>query len=176
RVEKCYLSRAKSRASAAPAVAGALALDRSRFALPPHDPAAFDHEPLKPYNVGPDALLVNFKSVKLTFAPDPEGAHVVLHAEPALAVVSLGPPPPIVPDACSDRRLRAEPAVADSGARAAIAFGGTYASDCGERDWWIAMLDHPHYVRAMFETYFRAGGGPFARAGDAQCGACHSAA
>ena len=48
------------------AVEGDLALDRSRFALPPYDPAAFDHEPLKPYNVGPDALLVNFKSVRLT--------------------------------------------------------------------------------------------------------------
>jgi len=86
----------------------------------------------------------------------------VLHAEPALAVVSLGPPPPIVTDACSDWRLRAAPAIEDHGDRAAIAFGGTYASDCGERDWWIAMLDHPHYVRAMFETYFREAGGRFA--------------
>src|SRR6476469_1581004 len=66
---------AQLRAKGLDAVDGDLVLDRSRFALPPHDPGAFDHEPLKPYNVGPDALLVNFKSVKLTFAPDPEGAH-----------------------------------------------------------------------------------------------------
>ena len=40
----------------------------------PHDPAAFDHEPLKPYNVGPDALLVNFKSRAASrFAPDAAG-------------------------------------------------------------------------------------------------------
>ena len=38
-----------------------------------YDPAAFDHEPLKPYNVGPDALLVNFKSVRCRFAPDAAG-------------------------------------------------------------------------------------------------------
>ena len=61
------------RAGGLNAVDGDLALDRSRFALPPYDPAAFDHEPLKPYNVGPDALLVNFKSLKLTLAPDATG-------------------------------------------------------------------------------------------------------
>src|SRR4051794_3329926 len=47
---------AQLRAKGLDAVGGDLALDRSRFALPPYDPAAFDHEPLKPYNVGPDAL------------------------------------------------------------------------------------------------------------------------
>ena len=39
-----------------------------------HDPAAFDQEPLRPYNVGPDALLVNFKAVRFAFAPGPARA------------------------------------------------------------------------------------------------------
>ena len=51
---------AQLRAKGLDAVDGDLALDRSRFALPPHDPGAFDNEPLKQYNVGPDCLLVNF--------------------------------------------------------------------------------------------------------------------
>ena len=42
---------------------GDLVIDRSRFAKAVHDPAAFDGLPLRPYNVGPDALLFNFKSV-----------------------------------------------------------------------------------------------------------------
>lgn len=45
---------------------GDLVLDRSAFALPTHDAAAFDNEPLRPYNAGPDALLVNLKSVRLS--------------------------------------------------------------------------------------------------------------
>src|SRR6185503_5026655 len=61
------------RAKGLAVIDGDLVLDRSRFALPPYDPAAFDHEPLKPYNVGPDALLVNFKSLRLTLAPDAAG-------------------------------------------------------------------------------------------------------
>ena len=36
-----------------------------------HDPAQFDGEEGRAYNVGPDALLVNFKSIALTFVPDP---------------------------------------------------------------------------------------------------------
>jgi D-alanyl-D-alanine carboxypeptidase/D-alanyl-D-alanine-endopeptidase (penicillin-binding protein 4) len=153
---------AQLRANGLAAVDGDLALDRSRFALPPHDPAAFDHEPLKPYNVGPDALLVNFKSMRLTFAPDPDSTRVVIRAEPSLGAVTLGPPPTIANDECADWRLRAAPSIEDLRDRGTISFGGTYSLTCGEQDWWIAMLDHPHYVRAMFETYFREAGGRFA--------------
>jgi len=152
---------AQLRANGLAAVDGDLVLDRSRFALVPYDPAAFDHDPLKPYNVGPDALLVNFKSLKLTLAPDAAGAAVVVRADPPLADVTLGAAPLLAGDACDDWRLRAAPAIDDRGDRGAISFGGTYPRACGERDWWIAMLDHPHYVRAMFETYFRAAGGRF---------------
>ena len=51
-------------------IRGDLVLDRSEFSLPPHDPAEFDNEPLRPYNVAPDALLLNYKSVVMTFVPD----------------------------------------------------------------------------------------------------------
>ena len=153
---------AQLRAKGLAAVDGDLVLDRSRFALVPYDPAAFDHDPLKPYNVGPDALLVNFKSVRLTLAPDATGSVVVVRADPPLADVTLGAAPVLAGEACDDWRLRAAPAIDDRGDRGAISFGGTYPRACGEREWWISMLDHPHYVRAMFETYFRAAGGRFA--------------
>jgi D-alanyl-D-alanine carboxypeptidase/D-alanyl-D-alanine-endopeptidase (penicillin-binding protein 4) len=54
-------------------IAGDIVLDRSAFDVPPTDPASFDGEPLRPYNAAPDALLINFKSVVLTFAPEPGG-------------------------------------------------------------------------------------------------------
>ncbi|HLW12519.1 MAG TPA: D-alanyl-D-alanine carboxypeptidase/D-alanyl-D-alanine-endopeptidase [Casimicrobiaceae bacterium] len=153
---------AQLRAKGLDAVDGDLVLDRSRFALPPHDPGAFDHEPLKPYNVGPDALLVNFKSLKLTLAPDASGERAALQAEPLLDAVALGAPPALSADDCTDWRARIAPSIEDHGDRASIVFAGSYPASCGEREWWIAMLDHPHYVYAMFETYFRAVGGRFA--------------
>src|SRR2546429_3387675 len=41
-------------------------------------------------------------------------------------------------------------------------FGGRYAAACGERDWYVALLDHPHYVLAMFAHYWKDVGGNFA--------------
>lgn len=152
---------AQLRAKGLDAIDGDLALDRSRFELPLHDPGAFDHEPLKPYNVGPDALLVNFKSIRIVLDADTAGA-VSVHAEPPLDAVSLGPPPATSANDCGDWRGRSEPTIADRGDLASIRFAGTYSPSCGEREWWIAVLDHPHYVKSMFETYFRAAGGRFA--------------
>ena len=42
-----------------------------RFVVPEQSPADFDGEPLRPYNVRSDALLLNYRSVLLTFTPDP---------------------------------------------------------------------------------------------------------
>ncbi|MBR4876546.1 MAG: D-alanyl-D-alanine carboxypeptidase, partial [Rhodocyclaceae bacterium] len=39
---------------------GDIVLDNSALALPAHDPGAFDGRPLRPYNSGPDGLLVHF--------------------------------------------------------------------------------------------------------------------
>jgi D-alanyl-D-alanine carboxypeptidase/D-alanyl-D-alanine-endopeptidase (penicillin-binding protein 4) len=59
-------------------VRGDLVLDRSYFATGEHDPSRFDAEPLRAYNVGPDALLVSFKSVSFQFIPEESGSVLVL--------------------------------------------------------------------------------------------------
>ena len=51
-------------------IRGDLVLDKTMFERLPHDPAQFDGEEGRAYNVGPDALLVNFKSIAVTFVPD----------------------------------------------------------------------------------------------------------
>jgi D-alanyl-D-alanine carboxypeptidase/D-alanyl-D-alanine-endopeptidase (penicillin-binding protein 4) len=141
------------------AIDGKLVLDRSRFALPPYDPAAFDGAPHKPYNVGPDALLVNFKSLRLTLAPDGDGGTISLRADPPLDAIALHAP--AASNATCNGFEDANPLIADRGDRADILFASAYPRSCGEREWWIAALDHPHYVHAMFGNFFRAIGGRF---------------
>ncbi len=160
-VEQWQALIAALRAKGLLAIDGDLVQDRSYFALPPHDAAAFDGEPLKPYNVGPDALLVNFKAVKLTLAPNAAGDATTLAVEPALAEVSVGAPPRVSAGDCNDWRASTGATFVDRRASAVVSFAGSFPAACGERDWWIALLDHPHYVHAMFETYFRAAGGRF---------------
>lgn len=162
------------RANGLDEVAGDLVLDRSFFAPVAHDPAAFDREPQKPYNVGPDALLVNFKSVKFGFAPDDGGDAVALVVEPPFANVDVLRVPRLAEGECGDWQTAIGAAFYDRRTRAQAAFTGRYAAACGERTWWVSLLDHRSYVHSMFDTYFRAAGGRFAggvRNGAAPAGA-----
>ena len=161
-VEQWQAFMATLRANGLAAVDGDLVLDRSYFATAAHDPAAFDGEPQKPYNVGPDALLVNFKTVKFGFAPSATGDAVNLQVEPVLAPVGVGQPPRLAAGDCGDWRATVGATFVDRGTRAEAAFAGRYPAACGEREWWVSLLDHPTYVHGMFDTYFRAAGGRFA--------------
>ncbi len=162
------------RAQGLAAITGDLVLDRSHFGLPLHDPAAFDGEALKPYNVGADALLLNFKSVRFVFAPNAAGDGVAVRAEPPLPQVALGAPPRLDSGDCGDWRAALGAAFADRAAGARATFAGRYPARCAERDWYVALLDAPHYALGMFTAYFREAGGRFdgdVREGRAPAGA-----
>jgi D-alanyl-D-alanine carboxypeptidase/D-alanyl-D-alanine-endopeptidase (penicillin-binding protein 4) len=161
-VERWQAFMAMLRANGLAAVDGDLVLDRTLFAPVAHDAAAFDGEPQKPYNVGPDALLVNFKSVKFVFAPSPAADATVATVEPALSAIAVSDPPPLAQGHCGDWRSALGATFVDRGTRAEATFAGRYVAGCGEREWWVSLLDHPTYVHGMFETYFRAAGGRFA--------------
>ena len=49
---------------------GDVVLDRTVFNVPAIDPGAFDDKPMRPYNVGPDGLLLNFRALRFTLQPD----------------------------------------------------------------------------------------------------------
>jgi D-alanyl-D-alanine carboxypeptidase/D-alanyl-D-alanine-endopeptidase (penicillin-binding protein 4) len=171
-IEQWQSFMATLRARGLAAVDGDLVLDRSQFRVPAYDPGAFDGAPLKPYNVGPDALLVNFKAVRFVFTPD--AARVDVRVEPPLPQIALGAPPRLGEGECNDWRTALGADFADRPDHATATFAGPYARSCGERDWWLALLDVPHYALGMFATYFREAGGRFdgtVREGRAPAGA-----
>ena len=51
-------------------IAGDIVLDRTVFNVPTIDPGAFDDKPMRPYNVGPDGLLINFRALRFTVQAD----------------------------------------------------------------------------------------------------------
>jgi len=65
-------------------ISGDLVVDNSYFQLAPEDPGEFDGQPFRSYNVAPDALLVNFKSVRFLFYPDPADKSVRIVPDPLL--------------------------------------------------------------------------------------------
>ncbi|HEX4885415.1 MAG TPA: D-alanyl-D-alanine carboxypeptidase/D-alanyl-D-alanine-endopeptidase [Casimicrobiaceae bacterium] len=160
-VEQWQAFMAALRAKGLERIEGDLVLDRSHFRVPPHDAAQFDAEPLRPYNVGPDALLVNFKAVRFVFAPNAAGDGVDLRVEPALPQIAIGTAPALVDGDCNDWRRAVAASFISQPRSAAATFPGQYPRGCGEREWNVALLDHATYVHGMFTTYFAQAGGHF---------------
>ena len=135
-------------------IAGDIVLDRSAFALPPHDPAAFDGQPLRPYNASPDALLVNYKAVTLTFTPENGSARV--RAEPPLAGVQWPATVPLGPGECGDWITAL---AADFRNPAQVRFAGRLPASCGERVWQLAFPDPTGYTPRAIAAMWRDIGG-----------------
>jgi serine-type D-Ala-D-Ala carboxypeptidase/endopeptidase (penicillin-binding protein 4) len=137
-------------------IAGDVVLDRSAFDLPAQDPAAFDGEPLRPYNAAPDALLVNFRAVQFHFTPIASPAQAQVQMEPALAGVQFPASVPLVGGPCGDWRGALK---ADFSDPARIRFRGGFPASCGVRSWPLATADPAtHPLRAVSALWQELGG------------------
>ncbi len=159
--EQFWLLLRQLRARGIREIAGDLVLDRSLLAPVDHDPSAFDDKPLRPYNVGPDALLVNFKTVRLTLSPEPVARRVRVMAEPEpanLDIVSLIKPGN---NGCGDWKENLRADLVRHASRWRLVLTGSYPASCGEKIWNLGLMPHPDYVRGVFEQLWRELGGRF---------------
>ncbi|MBE0474651.1 MAG: D-alanyl-D-alanine carboxypeptidase/D-alanyl-D-alanine-endopeptidase [Rhodoferax sp.] len=143
-------------------IAGDILLDNSAFEVPATDPAEFDGEPLRPYNVAPDALLINFKSVVMTFTADPQANSASVQFDPPLSGVQLQTSVPLSPakaggnGSCGNYRAGLK---ADFSSPLSIRFNGDYPASCGEKVWPVAYTDPASYnARAIQGLWHDMGG------------------
>lgn len=161
-LEQFWLMLRSLRARGLRDVRGDLVLDRSYFVPRRHDPARFDDEPLRPYNVGPDALLLNFKSVRFDFLPEPERRAVRVVAEPHPAGLRIVNALRLVHGGCGDWRGRLGADFGDAGEQGGpvrALFTGAFAARCGEKSWHVALFSHARYVAGVFSELWRELGG-----------------
>ena len=151
-------------------IRGGVVIDRSLFSLPPHDPAAFDGQALKPYNAGADALLLNHQAVSLRLLPDaarPGFARASL--EPALHGVQLSQQVRLSAQAtCGDWRaglkLGVEPMAGwphEGRARWRVELSGGYPASCGDKSWpllWQGDGAGDHAARLLEAAWQDVGG------------------
>jgi D-alanyl-D-alanine carboxypeptidase/D-alanyl-D-alanine-endopeptidase (penicillin-binding protein 4) len=142
-------------------IRGDLVLDRTYFAARDHDPARFDEQPTRPYNTGPDALLVNFKAVRLRFVPDTGARQVQILAEPMLPQVQIVNRLTLVNGPCGEWVKQLKLDAQGGSAATRLTFSGRYAASCGERERNYSVLPHPHYVLGLFRELWRELGGTF---------------
>jgi serine-type D-Ala-D-Ala carboxypeptidase/endopeptidase (penicillin-binding protein 4) len=155
-LENFWLFLRRIRARGIREIRGNLLLDRSVFEETMHDAAQFDGDPLKPYNVGPDALLLNYKALTFRFVPDEAGRSVKVAVDPPLAAYPLYAPGLSNGD-CNDWRGKLRPAIDGSGAR----FNGVYSASCGEKTWHVHpfLMSHTQYFDLAFRRFWADLGG-----------------
>jgi serine-type D-Ala-D-Ala carboxypeptidase/endopeptidase (penicillin-binding protein 4) len=140
-------------------IQGDLVLDRTLFAAADFDPAAFDGEPTRPYNTGPDALLVNYKAVTIHLVPEVEGRTVRVIADPLVPQLQVVNHLSLTDTPCGDWVSRLKLDVEGTNDAAQLTFAGTYSSDCGERSRSFSLLGHREYVAGLFIQLWRDLGG-----------------
>ena len=166
--EQLWLALKAVRARGIREIRGNFVLDRSAFDVNGYDPAKFDGDPLRAYNAGPDALLINFKAFALTFTPDEAAAQANVSAEPRPAGLPVRSAVKLTQGPCTDFRTSlAKPKIDLSG----ISVAGNYPSACGVKTWWLHPyeINHLQYASMLLRQLWNDVGGVLA--GDVRDGA-----
>jgi D-alanyl-D-alanine carboxypeptidase/D-alanyl-D-alanine-endopeptidase (penicillin-binding protein 4) len=153
RIEAIY---AQLQAQGIRAIDGDMVLDNRAFAPPKRAAGGFDGEALRPYNVQPDALLVNFKAVILRFVPQPHTGFATVQVEPAMAGLRVPKRVRLQSGRCGDwhQALRA-----DFSNPRHYRLRGAYPRACGEQEWPVAYADpQAHAKRALLGLWQASGG------------------
>ena len=158
-VENFWLVLRALRARGLREIRGDLILDRSYFEAMSQNEARFDNEPLRPYNVAPDALLLNFKAFRFTFVPDPEHGSAQVTVEPRSTLLEVSNAVRLVEGPCNDWRARLKADFNGNGGTARARFSGLYPASCGEKTWNVALQSHPNYVLGVFRQLWEELGG-----------------
>jgi D-alanyl-D-alanine carboxypeptidase/D-alanyl-D-alanine-endopeptidase (penicillin-binding protein 4) len=137
-------------------IRGDIVLDRSAFAPQQADPAEFDGDPTRPYNVQPDALLLNFKSVTYSFVPDAPRGVALVGVDPVLAGTQVDRSVRLSAGPCDDWRSGLKASFADA---TRVRFAGSYPAACGELSWPVADADPASYNARLIEALWRDLGG-----------------
>jgi D-alanyl-D-alanine carboxypeptidase/D-alanyl-D-alanine-endopeptidase (penicillin-binding protein 4) len=140
-------------------ITGDLLIDDSYFDVGDYDPAAFDRQPLRAYNVAPNALLMNFKVVRYWFEPD--------HASDAVSVV-VDPP---LDNLAVENRLGLRQGrcrgyqrgitITSNGAVDKVTFSGNFPSGCKHYAMDRTALSHKEFAYGLFKVLWRESGGVF---------------
>ncbi|MDP3540275.1 MAG: D-alanyl-D-alanine carboxypeptidase/D-alanyl-D-alanine-endopeptidase [Azonexus sp.] len=142
-------------------IAGEVVLDRTTFNVPAINSGAFDDKPMRPYNVGPDGLLINFRALRFTLLPD-NGKPRLLMETPSEGLRV-------------DNQLRSGEGACSSNWKDLISarlipenngnhleFTGTYSALCGEKSLNLSPLPADAQAGSLIRSLWKELGGTLA--------------
>ncbi len=140
-------------------ITGDLLIDDSYFRVGDYDPAAFDRQPLRAYNVAPNALLMNFKVVRYWFEPDEETDAVNVKVEPPLDNLQVDNRLRLRDGSC--RGFQRGITITSNGDVDKVTFSGRFPKGCKRYAMDRTALSHNEFVYGLFKTLWTESGGDF---------------
>ncbi len=133
---------------------GNLVLDRSYFNVPAEDPAAFDNEPNKPYNLSPDALLLNFRAHRVRFLAQNNSSHPRIVFDPEIPNTRIINDVKMTNSTCGDWEDNIRYQVGST-----ISFNGQFSAACEDKSMQLVLLDNNAYFALLFRQLWEQLGG-----------------
>lgn len=140
-------------------IVGDLQVDDSYFYLPDFDPAEFDKQPLRAYNVAPNALLMNFKVVRYWFEPEFDTNTVRVWLDPPLENLGIENRLALAPGSC--RGFQRGITISANEAVDRMTFSGKFPGGCKHYAMDRTALSHNEFVYGLFISLWREFGGVF---------------
>ena len=138
-------------------ITGDVVVDRSAFTVPAADPAAFDGAALEPYNVQPDAFLLNFNSVALVFSPDAAQHQVAITTEPPLPSGMVPTSLPLGDGDCTSWLQQLQHGTEQTGQLQVPS--QPYPQSCGNKTWRSAWPQPEQFTHVALQGMWQQLGG-----------------
>lgn len=138
---------------------GNLLIDDSYFGVPAHDPAEFDRQPLRAYNVAPNALLMNFKVVRYWFEPDHDRNAVRVWVDPPLDNLRVENKLALRRGYCGGYQRGIT--ITANEAIDKMIFSGRFPTGCKNYAMDRTALSHNEFAYGLFTSVWRESGGEF---------------
>lgn len=139
-------------------ISGDIVLDRSAFEIASIDPGAFDDKPMRPYNVGPNALLIDFQAIRFSLQ-SVDGKPRILMETPSDGLrVDNRLQTSDTPCGSNWKDFIQTRLLTDNG-RFKLEFTGTYSSQCGEKSLNLAPLAADEHATGLIRALWLELGG-----------------
>ncbi len=138
-------------------IGGRLLLDDSHFDVPDTDPGEFDRQPLRAYNVAPNALMMNFKVVRYWFEPDRDSNGVRVVLDPPLENLRVENRLSLANSSC--RGFQRGISITPNESLDTMILDGRFPNRCRRYAMDRTALDHSAFAYGLFAALWKESGG-----------------
>jgi D-alanyl-D-alanine carboxypeptidase/D-alanyl-D-alanine-endopeptidase (penicillin-binding protein 4) len=140
-------------------ISGDIVIDNTYFDVGTINPGAFDGRPFYPYNVVPDALLVNFQAINFLFRPDAARNRVEIVPDPMPANLAIHNQMQLVDGSCGGKRNRIAFTVSNPPDYDEVTFSGRFSRNCSQYRVTRSVMQAPSYAYGVFRSLWEENGG-----------------